>query len=60
MAGGVDARERERAALEQQAAKVARDRADWLEKNTKDKDDAFDTKVKDSLKKKAADYGVKY
>ena len=52
--------QQERAALEQQAAKVARDRADWLEKNTKDKDDAFDTKVKDSLKKKAADYGVKY
>jgi Mg-chelatase subunit ChlD len=52
--------QKERTQLEQKAADVARQRADWLEKNTKDKDDAFDTKVKDSLKKKAADYGVKY
>lgn len=52
--------QKERTALEQKAAAVARQRADWLEKNSADKEDAFDTKVKDSLKKKAADYGVKY
>ncbi|HEY8206340.1 MAG TPA: vWA domain-containing protein [Myxococcaceae bacterium] len=52
--------QKERSGLEQQAASVARQRADWLEKNSKDKDDAFDTKVKDSLKKQAADYGIKY
>jgi uncharacterized protein YegL len=52
--------QKERASLEQKAAAVARQRADWMEKNTKDADGAFDTKVKESLKKQAADYGVKY
>ena len=52
--------QKERAELEKKAGEVARQRADWMEKNTKDRDDAFDTKVKESLKTKAADYGIKY
>ena len=52
--------QQERKALEEKAADVARQRADWMEKNSKDKSDAFDTKVKESLKKGAATYGIKY
>ncbi len=52
--------QKERAALEHKAAEVARQRADWMEKNSKDKSDAFDTKVKESLKKGAASYGIRY
>jgi len=52
--------QKERGALEQKAADVAKQRADWLEKNSKDKADAFDTKVKESLKKGASSYGIKY
>jgi len=50
----------ERAELEKKASEVAKERADWINKNAKDKDDAFDTKVKDSLKRGAAEYGIKY
>lgn len=56
----LEALQKERSALEQKAAQVARQRSEWMEKNVKDKDDAFDTQVKESLKKNAGSYGIKY
>lgn len=52
--------QQERKALEKQATELSRQRADWMDKNVKDKGDAFDTNVKESLKGRAAEYGIKY
>ncbi|WP_227026762.1 vWA domain-containing protein [Corallococcus soli] len=50
----------ERKALEQQAAKLASDRDQWLTKNAPPKEDAFDANVMKSVKTQAAKFGVAY
>ncbi|RKH30984.1 VWA domain-containing protein [Corallococcus praedator] len=50
----------ERKALEQQVAKLASDRDQWLTKNAPPKEDAFDANVMKSVKTQAAKFGVAY
>ncbi|RYZ37622.1 MAG: VWA domain-containing protein [Myxococcaceae bacterium] len=50
----------ERKALEQQVAKLATERDQWLTKNAPTKEDAFDANVMKSVKTQAAKFGVKY
>lgn len=50
----------ERKTLEGKAVKLAREREEWLAKNAPEKADSFDANVKESVKKRAAAYGLKY
>jgi hypothetical protein len=52
--------QQERVELEKKASEIARQRADWMKENVKDKDDSFDANVKSSLKGRAAEYGIRY
>ncbi len=50
----------ERKELQGRIVKLSKERADWIAKNSKSKADSFDDRVMESVKAKAAGYGVAY
>lgn len=51
---------KERQAIQEELSALSKDRAAWVNTHATKKEDAFDTKVMEDVKKKAADYGVTY